>query len=153
MPDAPIRVLVAFDFGLRRIGVASGDTLTRNPAPRTAIANGDRGPDWAAITTLVAELGPHLLVVGAPYNADGTASAMTTKARDFAAQLTQRFGLPVEQVDERYSSLEAGAALKSQRAGGQRRKRVRQEDVDSGAAAVILQRWFFGEKAASSTQT
>lgn len=153
MPDAPIRIVVAFDFGLRRIGVASGDTLTRNPAPKAAVANGDRGPDWAAITAVIKALAPHLLVVGAPYNADGTASAMTAKARDFATQLSQRFALPVEQVDERYSSLEAGAALKSQRAEGQRRKRVRQEDVDSGAAAVILQRWFLGEKAASSTQT
>ncbi len=67
-----VRTIIAFDFGLRRIGVAAGDTLTRSAAPRAAIAVGARGPDWDAIARELRALLPQLLVVGAPYNVDGT---------------------------------------------------------------------------------
>ena len=90
-------------------------------------------------------LHPRLLVVGAPYNADGTPGTMAPAARRFAAELEKRFGLPVNMVDERWSSLEANEVLKARRASGERRKRIRREDIDSAAAAVILERWFGGE--------
>ena len=70
---------------------------------------------------------------------------MAPAARRFAAELEKRFGLPVNMVDERWSSLEANEALKARRASGERRKRIRREDIDSAAAAVILERWFAGE--------
>jgi putative Holliday junction resolvase len=90
-------------------------------------------------------LSPGLLVVGAPYNAGGSPGALAPAARRFAAELESRFGLPVNMVDERWSSLEASAALKAQRASGERKRRVRKEDIDSAAAAVILRRWLSGE--------
>ncbi len=90
-------------------------------------------------------LTPRLLVVGAPYNADGSPGALAPAARRFATELGRRFGLPVNMVDERWSSLEASEALKAQRSSGERRKRVRKEDIDSAAAAVILERWLMGE--------
>jgi putative holliday junction resolvase len=86
-------------------------------------------------------LGPGLLVVGEPYNADGTPGKLAPAARRFASELEQRFGLPVSLIDERWSSLEASALLKEQRASGERKKRVRKEDVDSAAAAIILERF------------
>jgi putative Holliday junction resolvase len=138
--------VLAFDFGLKRIGIASGDTLTRVPAPRPAASCGDSGPDWDAISREVRALAPQILVVGAPYNADGSEGSMSAAARRFAAELERRFALPVALVDERYSSLEAHAALKARRASGQRRRRVQRADIDSAAAAVILGRWFAGEK-------
>jgi putative pre-16S rRNA nuclease len=141
----PAQVVLAFDFGLKRIGIACGDTLTKAAAPRAAAAVGGSGPDWEAIARQVRALAPALLVVGAPYNADGSESALTQAARGFAAELARRFALPVHLVDERYSSLEASAALKSQRASGQRRRRVRRADVDGAAAAVILGRFLRGE--------
>src|SRR5213079_1114228 len=110
--------VLAFDFGLKRIGIASGDTLTRQAAPRPAASVGRTGPDWERIAREV---------------------------RAFAAELERRFTLPVALVDERFSSLEAGAALKERRASGQRRRRIARADVDSAAAAVILARWFAGE--------
>jgi putative holliday junction resolvase len=137
--------VLAFDFGLKRIGVASGDTVTRTAAPQPAAAVGRTGPDWEAIARTVRALKPGLLIVGAPYNADGTEGPLTQAARRFAAELGQRFALPVELVDERFSSLEASATLRAQRASGQRRRRVRPADVDSAAAAVILGRYFAGE--------
>jgi len=132
--SAPETVL-AFDFGLKRIGIASGDTLTRGTAPRPAALSGPAGPDWTAIAREVDALRPARLIVGAPYNADGSEGPMTAAARGFAAEL----------VDERFSSLEATAALRQQRASGTRRRRVTKADIDSTAAAVILGRFLAGE--------
>ncbi|HUN26578.1 MAG TPA: Holliday junction resolvase RuvX [Steroidobacteraceae bacterium] len=138
--------LIAFDFGLKRIGVAVGDTLTARAAPRPAILMLSRGPDWSAIEREVRAHAPALLIVGVPYNADGTAGALAGAARGFGAALHERLGLPVAHVDERGSSLEANAALSGNRASGARRRRVRRGDVDSAAAAVILERWLAGER-------
>ena len=144
MPEGPYTV-VAFDFGLKRIGLAAGDTLTATAAPRPAIAVSHSGPDWSVIERELRALHPRILVVGAPYNADGTPGAIAPAARRFAGELEKRFGLPVNMVDERWSSLEANEALKARRASGERRKQIRREDIDSAAAAVILERWFAGE--------
>jgi putative holliday junction resolvase len=138
-------LVLAFDFGLKRIGIASGDSLTASATPRAAAAVTGSGPDWAAIEREIRALQPHLLVVGAPYNVDGSANAMSDAASGFAAELERRFRLPVKRVDERYSSLQANAVLKDRRASGALRRRVRKQDIDSAAAAVILERWFAGE--------
>jgi len=140
-----VYTVLAFDFGLKRIGLASGDSLTGKAAPRPAITVSAKGPDWVSIERELRSLRPQLLVVGAPYNADGSPGALTSAARRFASELEERFGLPVNRVDERWSSLEASEALKARRASGERRKRIRREDIDSAAAAVILERWFAGE--------
>lgn len=137
--------VLAFDFGLKRIGVACGDTVTCTAAPQPAAAAGRGGPDWEAIARAVRSLKPGRLIVGAPVNPDGTDGALSGAARRFAAELARRFALPVHLVDEGFSSLEASAALKQQRASGARRRRVRRGDVDSAAAAVILGRYFAGE--------
>ena len=142
---AQIYTVLAFDFGLKRIGLAAGDTLTSSATPRPAIAATHSGPDWSSIERELRSLHPRILVVGAPYNADGTPGALAPAARRFASELESRFGLPVNMVDERWSSLEATAALKAQRASGERKRRVRKEDIDSAAAAVILERWLTGE--------
>jgi len=142
--DEP-HTVIAFDFGLKRIGIASGDTLTATAAPRSAVAVTQSGPDWKSIERELHSTHPRLLVVGAPYNADGSPGALNKAARSFAAELEKRFGLPVSMVDERWSSLEASAALKARRASGERRRRIRREDIDSAAAAVILERWLAGE--------
>lgn len=139
------QVLLAFDFGLKRIGIASGDTLTREARPLPAAAVGVKGPDWEAIGGAIRALGPTQLVVGAPYNADGTEGALMRAVHGFASELEQRFALPVHLVDERFSSLEASAALKARRASGERRRRVARSDLDSAAAAVILGRFLQGE--------
>jgi putative pre-16S rRNA nuclease len=141
-----VHTVVAFDFGLKRIGLAAGDTLTATASPLPAIAVSHSGPDWDAIGRHLRSLQPRLLVVGAPYNVDGTPGALAPAARRFASELEKRFGLQVFLVDERWSSLEANEELKARRASGERRKRIRREDIDSAAAAVILQRWFAGER-------
>jgi putative holliday junction resolvase len=141
MPDARTRVVLAFDYGQKRIGIASGDTLTRTAAPRGTFANSAAGPDWSGIDREIRLLGPDLLVVGAPYNDDGSAGRIAELATAFAQTLAQRYGLKVERMDEGYSSAEAGGVLRQQRASGQRRKAVHKGDVDSAAAAIILESW------------
>ncbi len=145
--DSTAHPVLAFDFGTRRIGIAVGDTITFTAAPRPAALVHARGPDWSVIEREVRAAQPRLLIVGVPYNADGSAGALTRAAREFGAALGARFGLAVEHVDEHGSSLEASAALKQHRLGGERRRRVRREELDSVAAAVILERWLAGERA------
>ena len=136
------RIVVAFDFGHRRIGAACGDTLSRTAQPLAALPAGQGGPRWELIDELLREWQPALIVVGLPYNVDGTDSGMTRAAREFAAELGRRYRLQVVLVDERYSSREAEAQLKSARESGRRRRRVVKADVDAAAACVILERWF-----------
>jgi putative Holliday junction resolvase len=138
------QTVLAFDFGLKRIGIACGDTLTRQATARGAAAVHGGTPDWQVIAREVRALTPAVLVVGAPYNADGSEGTLLARARRFASELERRFALPVQLVDERFSSLEAHQALKTRRASG-RRGRIERADIDSAAAAVILGRWFQGE--------
>lgn len=125
--------------------MASGHSLTGAAAPLATVTNGSHGPDWRAIEALIAAYKPAVLVVGNPYNDDGSPGAMSAAAGQFAAQLAQRLQLPVARVDERNSSQEASAALQQRRAAGTRRRRVQRADIDSVAAAIILERWLRGE--------
>lgn len=148
MPESRIpasaQVVLAFDFGLRRIGVASGDTVSGRAAPRGAVTVPEGGLDWRPIDRAIAEFRPHVLVVGSPLHADGTVSRLGAAADRFAAELAARSGLPVRRADEFASSLEAAAELRQQRASGQRRRRVQRADIDSASAAIILERWLSG---------
>jgi len=141
MPEAQAQVVLAFDFGLRRIGIASGDTVSRTAAPYGALHVPSGGIDWILIDKTLATFRPNLLVVGAPRNADGSAGTLSAAADGFAQALAQRSRLPVCRTDEYASSFEAAAELKRQRASGQRRRRLQRGDIDSAAAAIILERW------------
>jgi putative Holliday junction resolvase len=138
----PPQLVLAFDFGRRRIGVACGDTLSRSASPLAAVANTAAGPPWSTIDSLIREWRPDLIVVGLPYNTDGSESGMSAQVRTFSDELARRYALPVRLVDERYSSLEAGSRLKAERESGVRKRRVTKTDVDATAACVILERWF-----------
>jgi putative Holliday junction resolvase len=142
MPEGRPEVILSIDFGLRRIGVASGDTVTRTAHPRTTIANGPQGPDWPALERILADTRPARIAIGEPYNADGSESPLTGAARRFATELARRSGLPVDLVDERWSSQDAEERLRDERASGGRKRRVTREAIDAAAAAVILERWF-----------
>jgi putative holliday junction resolvase len=132
--------LLAFDYGRRRTGVATGGTLAGLTRAVATLGNVDQGPDWRAIDALIHEWRPDLLVVGLPYNADGSPSPMTAQARSFAAALGDRSGLPVELVDERLSSLEAATRLREERASG-RRRRLQRGDIDREAARLLAEQW------------
>ena len=147
MPDTPElsrpATILAFDFGLRRIGVAVGQTITGSASPLGAIANRDSGIDRAAIDSMIREWRPDVLVVGMPAHADGRASEMQKPVEAFIAEL-RSFDLPVETVDERYTSVEAERVLKEARAGGSR-GRISKEEIDAAAAVFIAERYLASE--------
>ncbi len=121
---------LAFDFGTRRVGVASGNTLLQRATPlKTLSVDGEAR--FVAIAKLLAEWDPDALVVGVPFHPDGAEHENTLKARRFARQLHGRFRLPVHEVDERYTTTEA----LSDSAGD------RKLDADAAAAAIILEQY------------
>lgn len=143
--------VLAFDFGTKRIGVATGETLLGSAHPLTVIhaeANDDR---FAAIGKLVAEWQPEQLVVGRPTHADGTPHEMTRLATKFAERLQRRFNLPVGFADERLTSVDAESRLREagKKVGGRTGKSAKPL-VDAVAAQLILQTWFESSPHATS---
>lgn len=128
-PDTQLTVM-AFDYGTRRIGVAVGNTLTRMGQPIQTIAEASGDAVFKVIEGLLKEWQPNRLVVGLPCHPDGTEHAMTAKARRFGNQLHGRFQLPVEWVDERYTSavLEANPDMR--------------DNLDARSAVLILEQYF-----------
>ena len=94
------------------------------------------------IDSLMRDWRPTVLVVGLPYNVDGSEGAVAARGARLRRELGERYALPVQLVDERYSSLEAEARLKGARESGFRRRRVAKTDIDAAAACIILERWF-----------
>ena len=137
-PHGAGTTVLAFDFGEKRIGVAIGDTAIGIAHPLTMIDAADRQRRFAAIAALVEEWRPALLVVGLPAHLDGTEHELSRLARKFAAQLSGRFGLPVEFVDERLTSVSAELSLAASGVARDKRK-LR---VDQVAAQEILQDYF-----------
>lgn len=131
---------LAFDFGLKRIGVAVGDAITGSARPLPTLPT-TAGLDWRQVQALVADWRPQALVVGLPLDDDGTEQAMTTAARRFAQELGERTRLPVHLADERFSSRAADDALRDARRSGRMTRRVRKGDRDGEAARVILEQW------------
>jgi len=120
------QTFLAFDFGLKRTGVAIGNRLLRRAQPLPTI-QAEGGARFARIAERLRQWQPDALVVGVPYYPDGAAHENTQRARKFVRQLRARFGLPVYEVDERYSTTEARAAGAA--------------DADAGAACVILEQF------------
>ncbi len=136
---------LGLDYGERRIGIAialaTGDALTGTARPLGTVAAQAGRPDWNALDRHVKDWQPRVLVVGLPYNMDGTPTRLTDAAREFAAEAGRRYALDVVTVDERLSSREAEDILRRQRASGERKRRVRAGDVDPVAACVLLEQW------------
>ncbi len=127
--NGQIKTLLGFDYGTKRIGVAVGQALTQTATPLETVAVKNTGPDWDSIARLIIAWQPSTLVVGMPYNMDGSENGMTHAARRFGEQLKERHKIPVHMVDERLSS-HAAQQLTDKR-----------QDIDKIAAQLILQTW------------
>jgi putative Holliday junction resolvase len=138
-----VHTVLAFDFGLRQIGVAVGNTLLGTTQPLSILRARDGQPDWQRVAELLTEWQPRQLVVGDPLNMDGSDSELCHSARRFARRLHGRFGLPVTLVDERLSSFEAKQI--SRDAG--HRGDFRRDPVDSMAAELVLRTWLDAQSA------
>ncbi len=139
-PPWPAGTWLGFDFGMRRIGVAVGQTATRTASPLTVARHGKQAPDWDQLLGLVHEWKPVGLVVGLPLGPDGETTPMAKKARAFGEALAKRTGLPLATTDERMTSQAAEREFAARRAEGSARRRDAQQ-LDAVAASIILSNW------------
>jgi len=149
MARGEVGTALVFDYGLRRIGIAAASAVGGTAsavATLTATSHGD--PDWIGIDGLVREWQPEVLVVGLPYNEDGSESRMTGLARRFGQLLAARYGVTAEFVDERFTSVEAASLIRDARRAGVRRRRTRKGDVDRLAARLIAESWLRSQETA-----
>lgn len=133
-----LTILLAFDFGTKRIGVAVGQLITQTATPLATLKAKNGIPDWHEVNKLINKWRPNALIVGIPLNMDGTEQKITEHARNFAKQLAHETGLPIFETDERLTSTAAREKLFA--AGGY--KALQDGQVDSAAAQLILQNWF-----------
>ena len=130
--------LMAFDFGEKRIGVATGETILKTAHALTTIEAEQNDVKFARIAKLITEWQPSLLIVGLPMHMDGEAHLLTNLAKKFAQRLEGRFNLPVIMVDERLSSTEAAQSLSVAGVSSIKQKAM----IDAVAAQSILQSYF-----------
>lgn len=131
------RSALLFDFGLKNIGVAYGQTITQTARELPPLKARDGIPQWEAVGALLKDWQPALLLVGLPLNMDGSESELSSRARTFGNRLNGRFNLPVEMVDERLSTREA----KWEAAARGHKGNYREAPIDSIAARIILEAW------------
>jgi len=135
-----VSVVIAFDYGLKRTGVAIGNTLTGSASPECTLSSKDEKPDWDGITELISEWKPSKIVVGMPTELDGSDSPLKQRIERFCNQLRGRYNLVVDQENEQFTSIEAAQRLKQLRQNG-RKQKVTKDEVDKIAAAIILENW------------
>jgi len=136
------RTILSFDFGLRRIGVAVGQDITGSASPLGVVSHRNDGIDHEHLAELIEEWRPTQLVVGMPAHADGSPSELQNAVLAFIDEL-KRYDLPIDTVDERYTSIEAERVLKEARAAGTRR-RISKDAINSAAAVLIAERYLAG---------
>ena len=139
-PEYTGGAVLGFDFGMKRIGVAVGQGVTGSASPLTTLKTVNDKTDWAGIEALLQEWKPQRLVVGLPYNMDGSEQELTRAARNFGRRLEGRFHVRVEFVDERLTSVEARGELEGRVRDWRRAEQS--GEVDRMAAQIILQSWF-----------
>lgn len=138
----PAGTVLAFDFGLQRIGVAVGEPELGTAHPLPAVAAQGAPGRLTAIGLLVKRWNPAWFVVGRPLGEDGAPHEMTRRAERFARQLNGRFRLPVALVDERYSSVEAESRVRAAYGRGRAAELARGKALDSHAAQLVLEQYF-----------
>jgi putative Holliday junction resolvase len=134
-----IKSYLCFDFGLKRFGVATGNSMLKSATELAPIKAKDGIPDWGVIERLVDEWQPDMYIVGLPLNMDGSQSDMSLRANKFGKRLKGRFNKPVEMMDERLSSFEAKQLVKQQ---SNHFVDFGEHSVDGAAACLILESWF-----------
>ena len=136
--DRDRHILLAFDFGLRRIGIATANRETRTASPLTTL-RAEHEPPWPDLDRIIDDWRPAQLVVGVP-EGEG-AAVIARRAQAFAAALAQRYGLPVATIDETLTSAAAQSELADMRRSGYLRRRVGKGGVDRVAACLIAEQW------------
>jgi len=133
-------IVLGFDYGARRIGIALGNVISRSARALEVLANGEHGPDWPRLDSVMREWRPDALLVGLPLTIDDAEQSTSHSARAFANELQSRYGLQVTLIDERHSSQEAAQRFAARRGAGVA-KRKHAAALDAFAAEIIVERW------------
>ena len=127
--NKPQGTIIGFDFGLRRIGVAIGQTITQTASPHAIVNSKDGKPDWEHITQIFEQWQPSAIIVGLPMRLDGSEQALTQPARKFGQRLNGRYQRPVFYIEEQLSSIEAES------------RSLKAKHIDDHAAQILLENW------------
>lgn len=141
MPSSLNTIVLGFDWGSKRIGVAVGNNILNQARPLKTLAAKAGVPNWQLVEQLINEWRPHILVVGVPLDMDGKELPTTKRAQAFCVQLQERFKLPLYSVDERLTTVEARQQLFDE--GGYRK--IQSTQVDSYAAKLIVEQWLLNK--------
>ena len=133
--------ILAFDYGLKRIGVAIGNSLTTTATPLTTLIQSSAGPDWREVDHLISEWQPQQLLLGMPDTQTTSGVQLCKAIKKFGQELQTRYDLPLDYIDDELTSAVASATLKKARQSGLR-KRIKKPEIDRQAAALILTQWF-----------
>ncbi len=128
---------IAFDFGMKRVGIAVGQSITKTATPLEFLSVKDGIPNWDIIKQLIEKWQPDALIVGIPLNMDGSEQDITFSARKFSNRLYERFKIPVKTVDERLTTVEARSQLFTEKGY----KALKKGIIDSMAAKIMLEDW------------
>ena len=131
-------VILGFDFGMKYIGIATGQSITKTATPLTSIRATDGIPDWQEIELLITTWQPTMLVVGIPLNMDDTPQLLTHCATKFANRLKHKFKLPVQLVDERLSTWEAKNRLTTKSKTPSTKELLQ---INAESAAILVEQW------------
>ena len=142
-----ITSVLGFDYGKKRIGIATGQTITNTATPSKTIHQIDGNPDWSAIEIEIKQWKPQALIVGMPFHIDGSENKMTVVVKQFCYELEKRFKLPVIEINEALSSQHAEEILKEK----MKINRQNKHEIDRMAAAIIVQRWLHEQMSSGST--
>ncbi len=138
----PSTAVLGFDFGMKHIGVAVGQSITRSATPLKSLQAQDGIPDWGLIQNLIHEWRPTTLIVGLPLTMDGSEQSLSFAARRFMNRLKERFGLPVFEVDERLSSWAAKDEMGTKAPRTAKKRKAARDKVHSYAAALLIEQWY-----------
>lgn len=133
-----VRIVIGFDFGMKRIGIAVGQTVTQKARPLETIPAKNGEPNWAQLSKIIKKWHPDILIVGMPLNMDGSDQSISRHTRRFAQSLKEKFQIPIFEMDERLTTKSARENLFNK--GGY--KALQDGQVDQLAAQLILQNWF-----------
>ncbi len=129
--------VLGFDYGTKSTGIAIGQTITSTARPLTALKSHGGHPNWIEIEKIIHTWQPNMLIVGIPLNMDGSTQAITQLAKKFAQELHTRFNLPVHEIDERLTTVDARNHIFEEKGY----KGLSKSAIDAVAATILVENW------------
>ena len=135
------KIYIAFDYGLKKTGVAIGQSITKTASPLTSLSMNKGEPDWSEIDSIIENFKPSCAVFGMPEEFINTDNSLINNIKAFSFEINQRYGISIKFVNEHLTSKIAKDQLKEQRQEGILQRQLKKGQIDSMAASIILQEW------------